>query len=210
MPVRPVIKILIKTKFGLVTSFFIINLLPIFVAAQQKADTITTSIPKTTIEKSGQKDFDFEIGIWKTKLRLLKSPLSSSTTWVEYEGSSIVREVCNGRANLVELNVEGSAGRIEGLSLRLYHPETKQWSLNFANIRDGNLAIPAVGRFKNGRGEFFNEDTFNGQKILVRFVISQITANSSHFEQAFSTDNGKTWETNWIADDERVKKKTEK
>jgi hypothetical protein len=198
------------TKFTLLISFFGINLLPIFVAAQQKSDSITTSILKTTIEKSGQKDFDFEIGTWKTKLKRLKSPLSGSTTWVEYEGTSIVKEVCNGRANLVELNVEGHSGRIEGVSLRLYNPETKQWSLNFANMRDGNLAIPAVGNFKNGRGEFFNEDTFNEQKILVRFVISEITANSCHFEQAFSADNGKTWEINWIADDTRVKKKTGK
>jgi len=204
-----VIKILIQAKFSLFIILFAINLLPIFVAAQQK-DSITTSIPKMTIEKSGQKDFDFEIGTWKTKLKVLKGPLSGSTTWVEYEGTSIVREVCNGRANLVELNVKSPAGQIEGLSLRLYNPETKQWSLNFANMRDGNLAIPAVGSFKNGRGEFFNEDTFNGQKILVRFVISAITANSCHFEQAFSADNGKTWETNWIADDTRVKKKTEK
>lgn len=210
MTAKTVIKILIRTKFSVVISFFVINLLPIFAAAQQKTDSITTSISKKTNEKSGQKDFDFEIGIWKTKLKLLKNPLSGSTTWVEYEGTSIVREVCNGRANLIELNVEGSAGRIEGLSLRLYNPETEQWSLNFANIRNGILAIPAVGSFKNGRGEFFNEDTFNGQKILVRFVISEITANSCHFEQAFSADNGKTWEANWIADDTRVKNKTEK
>jgi hypothetical protein len=117
-----------------------------FVSAQQKSDSI--SIPKTTIEKNGQKDFDFEMGSWKTKLKRLKSPLSGSTTWIEYEGTSIVREVCNGRANLVVLNVAGPAGRIEGLSLRLYNPEIKQWSPHFANIREGKLTTPAVGSFK--------------------------------------------------------------
>lgn len=203
MTVETVIKIVRMTKFSLLTNFFVINLSPIFVAAQQKPDSIT-------IEKSGQKDFDFEIGTWKTKLKRLKNPLSGSTTWIEYEGTSIVREVCNGRANLIELNVAGLAGRIEGLSLRLYNPITKQWSLNFANIKVGDLGIPTVGSFKNGQGEFFNEDTFNGQKILVRFIISKITANSCHFEQAFSADSGKTWEVNWIADDTRIETKKKK
>ena len=187
---------MVQKNFRVLISAFVCSLLPILVAAQQKSDSTST----------GQKDFDFEIGTWKTKLKRLKSPLSGSATWVEYEGTTIVREVCNGKSNLVELDVKGPSGRIEGVSLRLYNPETKQWSLNFASMRDGNLAMPAVGSFKNGRGEFFNDDTFNGQKIIVRFVISAITANSCHFEQAFSTDNGKTWEVNWIADDTRVKK----
>lgn len=174
--------------------YFTIALFPFFATAQQQAN-------------NGQNDFDFEIGSWKTSLKRLKDPLSGSNTWVTYEGTSIVSKVCNGQANLVELDVAGSAGRIAGASLRLFNPQTKQWSLNYANMRDGSLAIPAVGSFKNGRGEFFNEDTFNGKKILVRFVISDITPNSCHFEQAFSADNGKTWEINWIADDTRIEKK---
>lgn len=150
-------------------------------------------------------DFAFHIGTWQTKLKVLKNPLSGSGVWVEYKGTSIVSEVCNGKANMVELDVEGEAGKIEGVSLRLYNPLTKQWSLNYANMKTGSLEIPAVGGFKNGRGEFYNKDTFKGRKILVRFIISDITENSIHFEQAFSDDNGKTWEINWVADDIRVK-----
>jgi hypothetical protein len=187
------IKKILHTRFPLLMSCFIITLLPLFAAAQ--ADST-----------GGQKDFDFEIGTWKTKLKLLKNPLSgAAAVWVDYEGTSIVKEVCNGKANLVELDVKGPSRRIEGVSLRLYNPETKQWTLNFASMRDGSLAIPATGSFKNNRGEFFNEDSFKDKKILVRFVISDITANSCHFEQAYSTDNGKTWEVNWIADDTRIK-----
>ncbi|MCI0617897.1 hypothetical protein L0244_33410, partial [bacterium] len=93
----------------------------------------------------------------------------------------------------------------EGLSLRLYDPEAHQWSLNFANIKSGTLTLPSIGEFKNGRGEFYNTDTLNGRSILVRFIISDITANSIHFEQSFSDDGGKTWEVNWIATDTRVK-----
>jgi hypothetical protein len=67
------------------------------------------------------------------------------------------------------------------------------------------MFVPTIGEFKNGRGEFYNQETLNGRAIFVRFVISDVTPDSAHFEQSFSDDGGKTWETNWIADDIRVK-----
>ncbi len=152
----------------------------------------------------GQHDFDFEIGTWKTHLKRLRRPLTGSTTWVEYDGTSVVRKVWNGRANLLELSADGPAGHIEALSLRLYNPEARQWSLNFSNSAGGTLSQPTIGEFKNGRGEFYDQDPVNGRAILVRFVISDITANSAHFEQAFSDDGGKTWEVNWVATDTRI------
>jgi hypothetical protein len=152
-----------------------------------------------------QHDFDFHIGTWKTHLKRLARPLSDSATWVEYEGTTVVRKVLDGRANLVELTVAGPAGKIEGLSLRLYNPETRQWSVHYANIADGTLTLPVIGAFNNGRGEFYSQDTLNGRAIFVRFVISDITPDSAHFEQAFSADGGRTWEVNWIAVDTRVK-----
>lgn len=155
-------------------------------------------------QRDGQHDFDFEIGTWRTRLSRLQNPLTGSKTWVEYEGTSVVRKVWNGRANLVELDVSGPVGRIEALSLRLYNPESRQWSLNFANVRGGTMSPPTIGEFKNGRGEFFSQETLNGRAILVRFVISDITPTSCRFEQAFSDDGGKTWEVNWIATDKRV------
>ncbi|MGH7543493.1 MAG: hypothetical protein ACREK7_06090 [Gemmatimonadota bacterium] len=154
--------------------------------------------------RDGQRDFDFEIGTWRTQLKLLQDPLSGSTTWIEYEGTTVVREVLDGRANLVELDVQGQAGRIEGLSLRLYNPETRQWSLNFASARNGILTPPVYGSFENGRGTFYGLDTLDGRAILVRFVISDITEASVRFEQAFSDDGGETWEVNWIATDTLV------
>ena len=160
--------------------------------------------PATAQIRDGQHDFDFEIGTWKTHLRRLQKPLTGSTTWVEYEGTSVVRSILNGRANLVELVVNGPAGRIEALSLRLYNAQSGQWSLNFAGAGSGSLALPAVGEFRNGRGEFYNQEMFNGKAILVRFVISDVTPTSCRFEQAFSADGGKTWEVNWIATDTRV------
>lgn len=152
----------------------------------------------------GQKDFDWEIGKWKTHLKRLQRPLTGSTTWVEYEGTTVVRKVWGGKANLVELDVKGPAGRIEALSLRLYNPESRQWSLNFSNSAGGTVALPAIGEFKNGRGEFFNQETLNGRAIFVRFVITCSDKNTCRFEQAFSDDGGRSWEINWIAIDTRL------
>jgi len=173
--------------------------------AQENSDTSRASPQDTLTKREGQHDFDFEVGTWKTHLRRLLRPLTGSTTWVEYEGTTVVRKVWNGRANLVELDVAGPAGRIEALSLRLYNPESRQWSLNFSNSAGGTMSPPTIGEFKNGRAEFYNQETLHGRAILVRFVISDITPTSCHFEQAFSGDGGKTWEVNWIATDTRVR-----
>ncbi|HEY3784068.1 MAG TPA: hypothetical protein VGL55_02180 [Steroidobacteraceae bacterium] len=155
--------------------------------------------------RDGQHDFDFEIGTWKTNLKRLVHPLTGSHTWVQLEGTSVVRPIWNGRANLVELEVDGPTGHVEGLSLRLYNPESHQWSLYFSNSRQGTLGAPTTGEFKNGRGELYDQETFNGRMILVRNIWSNITADSCRFEQAFSDDGGKTWEVNWVAVDTRVR-----
>ncbi|HKA87361.1 MAG TPA: hypothetical protein VKE22_06820 [Haliangiales bacterium] len=160
---------------------------------------------ETAPPRDGQHDFDFEIGTWKTRLRRLQRPLTGSTTWLEYEGTSVVRKIWNGRANLVELEADGPTGHLQVLSLRLYNPQARQWSLHYANSNDGTLSQPTIGEFKNGRGEFYDQESFNGRTIWVRNVWSDITPTSCRFEQAFSDDGGKTWEVNWIAVDTRVK-----
>jgi hypothetical protein len=197
--------ILLKTSVPLLAGILAVVLLPFSTVAQQKSDTSKSTPQVSPAARDGQRDFDFEIGTWKTSLKRLLNPLTGSTKWVEYEGTTVVRKVWDGNANLVELDVSGSAGNIKALSLRLYNPASRQWSLNFANIKGGVMATPTIGEFKNGRGEFYNQETLNGRAILVRFVISDITPNSCHFEQAFSDDGGKTWEVNWIATDTRVK-----
>ena len=173
--------------------------------AQAESSVVESKIYRPAAPRDGQGDFDFEIGTWKTHVSRLQHPLSGSKTWLEYNGTSEVSKVWNGRGNLVELEVEGPSGHIEGLSLRLYNPISRQWSLNFANSASGSLSQPTIGGFKDGRGEFYDQETFNGRTILVRFVIIQITSDSCRFEQSFSDDGGKTWEVNWIATDTRVK-----
>ena len=153
--------------------------------------------------QDGQHDFDFELGSWTTELSRLVSPLSGSSEWAQYHGTSEVRSIWDGAANLVELDVEGDAGRIRALSLRLYDPASRQWSLHSASIRGGGISPPAVGHFTDGRGAFLSEEELDGRSILVRFVISDITSTSCRFEQAFSEDGGASWEVNWIAVDTR-------
>lgn len=154
--------------------------------------------------RDGAHDFDFEIGTWKTHVERLVHPLSGSTEWAAYDGTSVIRPVWDGRANLVELDVTGSSGHIEGASLRLYNPQSHQWSLNFVNSASGTLSIPTIGEFTDGRGEFYDQETLDGRAILVRFVITPRGPDACHFEQAYSADGGKTWELNWIADDTRM------
>jgi hypothetical protein len=149
-------------------------------------------------QRDGQHDFDFNFGTWKTHISRRLHPLTGSTTWTEYDGMSVVSKVWNGRASIFELEADGPAGHIEGVGLRLYNPESRQWNLNWTNSSQGMLTQPMIGEFKDGRGEFFDQENFNGRSILARNGFSDITPTSARFEQAFSADGGKTWETNWI------------
>ena len=182
-------------------SVFIVTNVAAVIQAQTPAVPATAPVPA---QHDGQHDFDFEIGTWKTHLKVLRHPLKGAPTWVEYEGTSVVHSIWEGRANMVELEVDGPTGHLEAINLRLYNPTAHQWSLNFANATQGTMSVPTVGEFKNGRGEFYDQEAVNGRMTLVRNVWSDITANRCHFEQAFSNDGGRTWETNWIADDTRI------
>ena len=188
----------------------VVFLQPLLGLARQNSGASNAGTQSARAEHDGQHDFDFDIGTWKTHLRRLVHPLTGSTTWIELEGTTVVRKVWNGRANLAELEADGPTGHIQVLSLRLYNPEAHQWSLNSANSKGGILSQPTIGEFKNGRGEFFDQETFNGRTILVRNVWSDITPDSCRFEQAFSDDGGKTWELNWIAVDTRVTDSSDK
>jgi len=170
-------------------------------AAEKKPAEVQTA---ASAARDGQHDFDFELGTWKIHLKRLEHPLTGSNSWVEFDGTSMTRKVWDGRAQIEEFETDGTTGHIEGLTLRLYNPESHQWNLNWANSRTGVLGQPTIGEFKNGRGEFFDQEAINGRTILVRFIWSEITPNSAHFEQSFSDDGGKTWEANWITDQTRV------
>lgn len=145
--------------------------------------------------RDGSHDFDFYFGTWKERSSRMLHPLTGSKDWVEMTGVTVVKKIWDGRANIVEFK---SDGPLELLSLRWYNPSTHQWNVDFATPGVGMLGIPAVGEFKNGRGEFYDQEPINGRTVLVRFSIWKITENTAQSEQAFSDDGGKTWEVNWI------------
>jgi hypothetical protein len=195
-------------RICLMVGFLVVTLHPSRGMAQQTSGAATTSVKQPPAERDGQHDFDFEIGTWKIHLKRLDHRLTGSTTWVEFDGTSVTRKVWDGRANLEEFETDSPAGgHIEGMTLRLYDPQTHQWSLYWATSKSGTMGPPTIGEFKNGRGEFFDTEPSgpNGRAILVRFIWSEITPDSAHFEQSFSDDGGKTWEVNWITDQTRMK-----
>jgi hypothetical protein len=169
------------------------------IAGTAQSATPREGTPGAPAARDGQHDFDFTVGRWKSHITRLEKPLSGSTTWIKMEGTKTERKIWNGRAHLEEIEADGPTGHLEGLTLFLYNPQAHQWSQTFASSKDGTLGNPEIGEFKNGRGELFGQDTFNGKTILVRAVWSDITQDSHKFEQAFSEDGGKTWEINFVA-----------
>jgi hypothetical protein len=161
------------------------------------------STPKQV--RDGQHDFDWELGTWKLHVQRLTKPLTGSKEWMEMDGTVVGSKIWGGKGNLAEITVDGGGKHIEFLSLRLYNPETGQWSVNFASAGSGTLSTPMFGGFSNGRGEFYDQESFNGKMIMVRFLFMGITADEGRSEQAFSDDGGKTWETNWVNTFTRVK-----
>jgi hypothetical protein len=172
-------------------------------AAHGAALAQPTPAPAAPTMHDGAHDFDFEFGVWKMQMKRLRHPLTHSTTWFEMSGTTVNRRVFGGRANLAEVEGDGPNGHLQLASFRLYNVESHQWTISFAG-GSGLLAPPMTGEFHDGRGEFYDQETYNGRMILVRFTIYSVTPTTAHSEQAFSDDGGKTWETNWINDYERI------
>ncbi|MFL6262616.1 MAG: DUF1579 domain-containing protein [Thermoanaerobaculia bacterium] len=151
---------------------------------------------------TGLHDFDLRTGHWKAHHRRLKERLAGSHEWVEFDGTSNLWKLMDGWANVDENVFNMPNGKYSGVSLRAYDPKTGEWAIWWLDGRNpfGELDPPVKGRFVNGVGTFYAEDTLRGKPIRVRFVWSHITPTSAHWEQAFSPDGGKTWETNWITD----------
>jgi len=165
------------------------------------ADVTRTSDEPTAPSLSAEdrnRDFDFNIGHWDVEVKRLTNPLSGNSNWTDWKGTGEVAPVWNGRASVADFELDGPTGHLQGVGLRLYNPEAKQWTISWANSRDGAIGVPVVGQFKDGHGEFIDLEQFNGRQIFVRNEFSKITPDSCYFEQAFSGDNGRTWEPNWM------------
>ena len=166
------------------------------------AATVTLVTPTT---RDGRKDFDFLFGTWRTHYRLLRKRLSNNHDWYSCEGTSVIRPFWGGSGNLEDGDLRCPNRYIGGMTLRMYNADTHQWSLWWGTRKLGLVPPPQVGHFDAAdEGEFFANDTYAGKPIVVRFKWTLLPGDHPHFEQAFSTDNGKTWETNWTTVYDRV------
>ncbi|GHH44846.1 hypothetical protein [Streptomyces candidus] len=150
---------------------------------------------------AGTGDFDFFVGTWDVANRRRTDFLDASSEWEEFPGVTHGSRHFDGGAHFDEIDfpTKGSTG----LTLRLYDPELARWSLYWASKRTGTLFPPVTGAFRDGRGEFHGDDTYEGTPVLVRFVWSGITEDAARWEQAFSVDGGTSWLTNWVMEFER-------
>ena len=159
--------------------------------------------PQAAPAHDGAHDFDFLIGDWKAHVRRLPERLVGSTTWNEYDGISRHKKLLDSNANFEEFEVESRDKRlhIKAQTLRLYNPESRQWSIYLVDLDKGSLELPPViGQFTGRRGEFFNQQVWKGRAVLVRYQWTDLSPTSARMEQAFSADGGKTWEVNWICE----------
>jgi hypothetical protein len=158
----------------------------------------------TQQEQDGRRDFDFFMGSWKFRTRNLRERLKGSTSWEEFGGTTVARKILGGLGNFEEFTLERASGPKEGITARFFDPQSQQWRVYLGDGVNGLDPRPAIGGFKDGRGAFYSHEPWEGKYILCRVMWSEITATSCHNEQAFSADGGRTWETNWISDFERI------
>lgn len=150
---------------------------------------------------AGLHDFDFLFGEWRVHHRLLKAG-----RWVEFDGTSQTRKVMDGWGNVEDNVLNPPSGTYRAVALRSYDPASAQWAIWWHDGRNpfGALDPPVKGRFENGVGNFYSDDTLDGKPIRVRYTWSH-TPDSARWQQAYSPDAGKTWQTNWVMDFQRVR-----
>ncbi len=147
---------------------------------------------------SGHHGFDFLFGAWQIANRRLTSRLTGSIDWEEFPATGACRPILGGIGNVDSFSARRDGRDFEGGSYRLYNAAADEWSIYWADNVTATLQPPVTGRFQNGVGEFFGRDAHEGKPVLVRFRWTEITSDSARWEQAFSADDGTTWEINWI------------
>jgi hypothetical protein len=184
-------------------SFVVLGL----IALPALSDTPESQAALVPALPDGRHDFDFEVGTWKAHVHTLHHRLSAAIDWEDYDGTVVTRTLPMLEGwNESEMRVENplTHKRIELLAVRLYNPDSRQWSIYGSSLKTGVFDPPVVGQFSNGHGEFYGQDSWEGRAITVRYSWQAIGHDKAHFEQAFSQDGGKTWEVNWIYDGTRV------
>nr|WP_199043725.1 hypothetical protein [Dyella sp. ASV24] len=155
-----------------------------------------------TPPRDGSHDFDFLIGDWKAHVRRLPDRLNNSTAWDEYYGISNHHKLLDTNANFEQFEVTSPDKKlhIKAQTMRMYNPDTHQWSIYGLDLDKGELDAPVIGEFHGNRGEFYNHQTWKGRTILVRWMWQNISPKAARMEQSFSPDGGQHWEVNWICE----------
>jgi hypothetical protein len=149
-------------------------------------------------DRDEHKDFDFLHGSWTVHNRRLAERFAGCTEWQEFEATSEVIPILNGIGNFDQFFATLPDGKpLAGSTLRIFDPETRRWSLYWADSRSCQLFPPVTGRFRNGSGEFFGHDMQDNKPAKVRFTWTILTPNSARWDQAMSQDGGQNWEHNW-------------
>jgi hypothetical protein len=150
------------------------------------------------LDTSAPNDFDFIIGDWLVKHRRLDFRLSACTDWTEFEGHTSTAKILGGFGNLEDNLLHFPSGTFRAVAMRSFCPKSGNWSIWWLDGRNPTmLGAPVVGKFSNHVGLFFADDSLDGQAIKVRFTWTALPGAHPRWEQAFSNDDGKTWETNW-------------
>jgi hypothetical protein len=147
--------------------------------------------------RDGRHDFDFLHGLWRVRNERLRTRLTGSEDWDVFEAGNDCRPLLGGLGNVDEFSTAWRGG-YRGLTLRLYDPRARRWSIRWANDEDGVLEPPVYGSFEHGVGTFYGDDTHDGRPVRVRFIWDGISPVTACWQQAFSVDGGATWETNWF------------
>jgi hypothetical protein len=155
----------------------------------------------------GLHDFDFLVGQWRAHHRTLKERLANSHEWIEFDGTLVNQPLMGGYSNVDDTVFEKPGAPFRGVALRSFDAKTQQWSIWWLDSRTplGPVDPPMRGSFRDGVGTFYADETFHGKPVRTRFLWTKITPTSAHWEQAYSPDGGKTWETNWVQDIVRVR-----
>ncbi|WP_411882983.1 hypothetical protein [Polaromonas sp. YR568] len=158
--------------------------------------TTLSQSPETAQLSDGRHDFNFITGRWLVGNTRLKKRLAGCTDWERFEAVQDGALLLDGLGNMNDLVADGN--RCIGMALRFFSPQTRLWSIYWVSHSDGLMQPPVVGAFANGTGRFEGNDTHEGRPVRVRFTWSGITPRSARWEQAFSEDGGRNWETNWV------------
>ncbi len=150
-------------------------------------------------------DFNFEFGKWQVRHRRLKERLSGCDDWEEFDGTSETRPVLGGCGNVEDNLLEFPGGSYRAIAIRAFNAEEQTWAIWWLSAADPHqLDVPVIGRFEGNVGTFFATETLRGVPISVRFLWLDTGTATPRWEQAMSSDDGATWETNWTMDFRRV------